>query len=63
MYAKKNGKVVNGFYLKEQKKNGSMDGVQSLNNKKTYVFLYDESKGRFVGRWVDTPDFVKATSS
>ena len=63
MYALKHGKVANGFYLKEQKRNGSMEGVQSLNNKKTYVVLYDERKGRFVGRWVDTPEFAKTTSS
>ena len=45
------------FYQKEKKCNGEMEGVQSLNNKKTYVVLYDESKGRFVGKWVDTPKF------
>ncbi len=54
-----NGKVVNGFYLKERKKNGAMEGVQSLKNKRSYVFMYDETKNDFVGKWIDTPDFVR----
>lgn len=36
-----------------------MEGVQSLNNKKTYVFQYDETIDDFVGRWIETPSFVR----
>ena len=53
------GKAVNGFLLKEKKRNGQIEGVQSLNNKKTYVFQYDETVNDFVGRWIDTPSFVQ----
>lgn len=47
------------FYNKEKKRNGAMEGVQSFYNKKTYVVLYDESKCRFIGKWIDTPKFTK----
>ena len=53
------GKAVNGFLLKEKKRNGQIEGVQSLKNKKTYVFFYDDSVGDFVGKWIDTPSFVQ----
>lgn len=53
------GKEVNGFLLKEKKRNGSIEGVQSVNNEKTYVFSYDSQVGDFVGKWIDTPVFVK----
>lgn len=45
-------------YKKEHKRNGQMEGVQSLNNKRTYVLQYDEDVEDFVGRWIDTPSFV-----
>lgn len=47
----------NVFYQKEKKKNGDMEGVQSLNNKLTYIFVYDEDKKEFIGKWVGTPKF------
>lgn len=53
------GKDVNGFLLKEKKRNGQIEGVQSLKNKKTYVFFYDDKVGDFVGKWIDTPSFVQ----
>lgn len=34
------------------------NGVQSLNNKKIYVYEYDEKKGDFVGKWVPRPAFL-----
>lgn len=52
-----NGKVVNGFYLKEKRRNGSMDGIQSLKNKKSYVFIYNETIKDYVEKWIDTPKF------
>lgn len=45
-------------YKKKHKRNGQMEGVQSLNNKRTYVLQYDEDVEDFVGRWIDTPYFV-----
>lgn len=47
----------NVFYQKEKRKNGQMEGIQSLNNKRTYIFVYDEDKKVFVGKWIDTPKF------
>lgn len=52
-----NGIVRNGFCLKEKRRNGSMDGIQSLKNKKSYVFIYDETIKDYVGKWIDTPKF------
>ena len=46
-------------YKKKHPRNGKMEGVQSLNNKKTYVFQYDETIDDFVGRWIETPSFVR----
>ena len=46
-------------YKKKHKRNGKMEGVQSLYNKETYVFQYDEDIEDFVGRWIDTPSFVR----
>ena len=54
-----NGKVVNGFYIKEKRRNGSMDGIQSLKNKKSYVFIYDETIKDYVGKWIDKPKFLR----
>ena len=34
-----------------------MDGIQSLKNKKSYVFIYDETVKDYVGKWIDTPKF------
>ena len=34
-----------------------MEGIQSLNNKRIYIFVYDEDKKDFVGKWVNTPKF------
>lgn len=59
MSEKRLGKAVNGFMLKEKKRNGQIEGVQSLNNKQTYVFLYDDKVNDFVGKWIDTPSFVQ----
>lgn len=47
----------NIFYRKEKKRNGDMEGIQSLNNKRIYIFVYDEDKKDFVGKWVNTPKF------
>jgi len=58
-----NGKVVNGFYLKEKRRNGSMEGIQSLKNKESYVFIYDEAVKDFVGKWIDTPEFARGSKS
>lgn len=44
-------------YKKRHPCNGKMEGVQSLYNKETYVFQYDETIGDFVGRWIETPLF------
>lgn len=55
----KNQKTVNGFLMHEKKRNGQIEGVQSLRNKKTYVFVYDVHKSDFVGKWIDTPSFVR----
>lgn len=46
-------------YKKKRKRNGKIEGVQSLYNKETYVFQYDEAVDDFVGRWIDTPSFVR----
>lgn len=46
-------------YKKRHPRNGEMEGVQSLYNKETYVFQYDETIGDFVGRWIETPSFVR----
>lgn len=54
-----NGIIVNGFYLKEKRRNGSMDGIQSLKNKRSYVFIYDKAVNDFVGKWIDTPEFAR----
>jgi hypothetical protein len=59
MSEKRLGKAVNGFMLKEKKRNDQIEGVQSLNNKQTYVFLYDDKVNDFVGKWIDTPSFVQ----
>lgn len=46
-------------YKKKHPRNGKIEGVQSLKNKKTYVFFYDDSVGDFVGKWIETPSFVR----
>ena len=51
---------INGLY---GDRNGQMEGMQSLKNKKTYVLYYSEKIGDFVGKWVHTPDFVKRSLS
>ena len=53
------GKAVNGFLLKEKKRNGSSEGEQSMNNQRTYIYAYDSQVGDFVGKWIDTPTFVR----
>lgn len=53
------GKAVNGFLLKEKRQNGKINGVQSLNNQKTYVFIYDDRIDDYIGKWIDTPSFVQ----
>ena len=59
MGKKRYNKTVNGFLMHEKKRNGQIEGVQSLRNRRTYTFAYDEKKGDFVGRWIDTPSFVR----
>ena len=63
-------KVVNGYHPKTYwsngkvddyygRRNGGMEGVQSLRNEKSYVFRYDPEINDFIGQWIPTPDFVK----
>lgn len=63
-------KVENGYHPKTYwsngkvdyyygRRNGGIEGVQSLRNKKTYVYRYDPEINDFVGQWIPTPDFVK----
>ncbi len=53
--------ITNEFLPKEKKKNGQIEGTQSLNNKRLYVFVYDKNIGDFVGKWIDMPSFVKSS--
>ena len=53
------GKAVNGFLLKEEKRNGQIEGDQSLNNRRMCVFFYDSELEDFVGKWIDTPAYVR----
>ena len=46
-------------YKKKHPRNGKIEGVQSLYNKETYVFHYDEAVDDFVGMWIVTPSFVR----
>ena len=46
-------------YKKKNPRNGKMEGVQSLYNKETYVFQYDETIDDFVGKWIEIPSFVR----
>ena len=59
MGKKRYEKTVNGFLMREKKRNGQTEGVQSLRNRRTYTFAYDEKTGDFTGRWIDTPLFVR----
>ena len=54
-------KTTNEFLPKEKKRNGQIEGTQSLNNKRLYVFLYDKKIRDFVGKWIDTPSFAKSS--
>lgn len=53
------GKAVNGFLLKEEKRNGQIEGDQSLNNRRMFVFFYDRELDDFVGKWIDMPSYVR----
>ena len=46
-------------YKKKHPRNGRIEGVQSLYNKETYVPQCDEAVDGLVGRWIDTPSFVR----
>lgn len=46
-------------YKKKHPHNGKIEGVQSLYNKETYVPQYDDSVDGSVGRWIETPSFVR----
>ena len=46
-------------YKKKHPRNGKIEGVQSLHNKETYVLQYDEAVDDFVGRYIETPSFVR----
>lgn len=46
-------------YKKRHPRNGEMEGVQSLYNKEIYVVQHDETVDDFVGRWIETPSFVR----
>lgn len=59
MYNNNNGIVRNGFYIKNRKRNGKIECVQSLKNKTFYVFIYDETVKDYVGKWIDTPKFLR----
>lgn len=59
MGKKRYEKTVNGFLMHEKKRNGQIEGVQSLRNGKTYIFVYEEKTGDFTGKWIDTPSFVR----
>lgn len=54
-----NGIVRNGFYIKDRKRNGKIECVQSLKNEKFYVSVYDENKHDFVMMWIDKPKFLR----
>ena len=47
--------IRNEFIAKPKKKDGQIDGEQSLNNKRLCLFYYDKKQGDFVGRWVKNP--------
>ncbi len=42
-----NGIVRNGFYIK------------NIKNKTFYVFINDETVKDYVGKWIDTPKFLR----
>jgi hypothetical protein len=46
-------------YKKKHPRNGKIEGVQSLYNKETYVPQCDEVVDDSVGRWIETPSFVR----
>ena len=47
--------IRNEFIAEEKKKNGQIEGTQSLHNKRLYLFSYDNKLGDFVGKWVENP--------
>lgn len=47
--------IRNELTTKPEKKNGQIEGEQSLNNKMLFLFFYDSKQDDFVGRWVKNP--------
>jgi hypothetical protein len=47
--------IRNELTTKPKKKNGQIEGEQSLNNKMLFLFFYDSKQDDFVGRWVKNP--------
>lgn len=52
-------KVTNAFVLKEKKRNGAPEGVQSLHNKETYICHTNEETGETICGWEETPKFIQ----
>ena len=46
-----------GLYGKKDRC-GEIEGMQSLNNKKFYIFRYDPKIGDFVGEWITRHAFL-----
>lgn len=56
-------RVVNcSHHINGKEKNGKMMGVQSINNKRTYIGIFDKF-GKLMHKWVDTPKFMRRNSN
>lgn len=51
-------KIKNAFYVINDNEYPQSEDICSLNRDEIYVYLYDEEKGRDVGRWRKASDFI-----
>lgn len=50
--------VNHSHYIVGKEKNGKTQGVQSVNNKRTYIGVFDKF-GNLIHKWINTPKFIR----
>lgn len=53
----KPGKRENAFYVKSNTVDNERVGVQSLNNRKIYIYVWDSQKKKHVGKYIDRDQY------